>query len=85
LGVARTAWMVAEGLTGLSFATTAIGAVTNVGLNLWLLPTYGPVGAAVATLIAQAVAVSFSTLLFERTRIIFRMQMKALLLGSLFR
>jgi PST family polysaccharide transporter len=77
--------MVAEGLTGLSFATTALGAVVNVVLNLWLLPVYGPVGAAVATFIAQSIAVSFSLLLFERTRPIFRMQMKALLLGSLFR
>jgi PST family polysaccharide transporter len=84
LGVARNAWMVAEGLTGLLFATTAFGAATNIMLNLWLLPTYGPLGAAVATLTAQAVAVSLSTILFQKTRPIFRMQLRALLLGSLF-
>jgi polysaccharide transporter, PST family len=80
LGVARESWMVTEGLMRFSFATTALGAITNVGLNLLLIPGYGPNGAAVATLISQFVAVSFSTLLFPETRVMFRMQLNSLLL-----
>ena len=80
LGVARESWMVTEGLMRFSFATTALGAITNVGLNLLLIPGYGPNGAAIATLISQFVAVSLSTLLFPETRVMFRMQMSSLLL-----
>jgi polysaccharide transporter, PST family len=79
LGVARESWMITEGLMRFSFATTALGAVTNVGLNLLLIPGYGPNGAAIATLVSQFVAVSLSTLLFPETRVMFRMQMSSLL------
>ena len=80
LGVARETWMLGEGLTRLSFATTASGAVINIALNFVLLPRYGAIGAASATLIAQIVAVWLATLFFASTRPMFKMQSRALLL-----
>ena len=80
LGVAREAWLVNEGLTRFSFATAVAGAIINVVLNIVLIPRWGGIAAAWATLAAQAVAVSLSTLLYARTRRIFVMQMKALVL-----
>jgi O-antigen/teichoic acid export membrane protein len=34
----------------------AVALIVNIGLNFWLVPTYGMVGAAIATLIASAVS-----------------------------
>ncbi len=78
LGVARESWMVTEGLIKYSFATTALGAISNIILNFVLIPTRGPEGAALATLISQFIAVSLSTLLFPETRVMFRMQVNSL-------
>lgn len=80
LGVAREAWIVSEGLMPFSLATTIVGAVCNIALNLLLIPRYGAIGAAVATLVAQWAAVSLSTLFFHQTRRVFRMQAKAVVL-----
>ncbi|PSP21731.1 MAG: flippase, partial [Cyanobacteria bacterium SW_5_48_44] len=56
LGVARGKWFVAENLTKFSFITTSLGAVVNVVLNLVLIPSYQGMGAALATVISQAVS-----------------------------
>lgn len=85
LGVAREAWAVTEGLMRFSFATTVAGAITNIVLNVIFIPRWGALASAWATLVAQAVAVSFSTLLYAPTRRIFVMQLKALILRGGFR
>jgi O-antigen/teichoic acid export membrane protein len=64
LGVARSQWLMAENFTRLSFATTSLGAVTNIVLNFLLIPTYGGTGAALATLVSYAVATYISCFLF---------------------
>ena len=56
LGVARGKWLMIENLTIFNFATTALGALTNIILNLWLIPLYQGIGAAIATIISYAVA-----------------------------
>lgn len=56
LGVAFSKHLLAENLTTISFQRTLLGAVSNVLLNLWLIPIYGVVGAAMATLLAQFTA-----------------------------
>ena len=81
LGVVRENWMLAEGHMKLSFATTAIGAVVNTVLNLVLIPRQGALGAAIATLVAQFVAVCLATTFFRPTRPVFLMQLEALTLG----
>jgi O-antigen/teichoic acid export membrane protein len=40
--------------TQLNWVVTGVGAAVNVGLNFWLVPAYGFVGAAIATLAAYA-------------------------------
>jgi O-antigen/teichoic acid export membrane protein len=41
--------------TQLNWVVTGIGAAVNVGLNFWLIPAYGMVGAAISTLAAYIV------------------------------
>lgn len=56
LGVARSKWLMAENFTIFAFATTSLGAVTNVILNYYLIPHYQGIGAAVATVISYGVS-----------------------------
>jgi PST family polysaccharide transporter len=78
MGVASGKWFIAENNQLLSFQRTALGAVLNVGLNLWLIPVYGAVGAALATILSYAVAAFFSDLLQQKTRKMFYMKVSAL-------
>jgi PST family polysaccharide transporter len=82
LGVAAGPWIINEGFGKLQFYRTSLGAVTNVLLNLYLIPKYGGIGAAVATLVSQAVASYLSFAFFKRTRVIFGMMTRALWLGA---
>ena len=83
LGSASSQYLLAEGYTLISFKRTALGAVVNILLNIWLIPIYGGVGSAVATLIAYFTA-AFSILLFQQTRQQGIMMLKSLFLISLF-
>lgn len=80
LGVARGQFLVNEGHTRFYLATTVAGLVVNAALNLVLIPRQGPIGAAVATLAAQAVAAWLSTFCFAPARPTAWMQTKALLI-----
>jgi O-antigen/teichoic acid export membrane protein len=48
--------------TQLNWVVTGIGAAVNVGLNFWLVPAYGMVGAAIATAAAYVVLFAGMTL-----------------------
>lgn len=80
LGLTRSAWTLTEGLMKFNFATTAVGAVVNVVLNLFLINRYGGIGAAIATLIAQVFASYGANALYSPTRKVFINQTKALLM-----
>lgn len=82
LGSASSQYLLAEGYTLISLKRTAIGAVVNILLNLWLIPLYSGVGASIATLIAYFTA-TFSILLFRQTRQQGIMMLKSLFLISL--
>jgi O-antigen/teichoic acid export membrane protein len=41
--------------TQLNWVVTGVGAIVNIGLNFWLVPAYGMVGAAISTLVAYFV------------------------------
>ena len=56
LGVASSKWFIAENLQLYSFYRTLAGLIINITLNYVLIPLYSIYGAAVATLISQAVA-----------------------------
>jgi len=56
LGVAFSKYLTSENLVIKSFYRTAIGAVANVLLNFLLIPLFGILGAAVATLLGQLIS-----------------------------
>jgi PST family polysaccharide transporter len=78
LGVASSQWIIAEGRQVLSLQRSVIGAFVNVALNLWLIPVYGAVGAALATIISYSVAAFFADVIYKETRKIFSMKVRAL-------
>jgi PST family polysaccharide transporter len=82
LGVAQTMWLLNEGLTRVTLVMTAVGAVINVVLNFPLISQFGPLGAAVATLISYGVTVTVVCFFHEPSRPIARMIVKALALRS---
>ncbi len=77
LGEASSKWFLAENRQFMSFQRTLFGAIVNIVLNFLLIPTYGPIGAAVATVAAQfSVGVLFDVLQKE-TRQMFVMKILA--------
>ncbi len=83
LGVASSQYLINENLTKLSFMRTLIGMILNVVLNLILIPLYGIIGSAVATLISYSLIIL--TLAFHNQFALqFKMIMKSLFLITLF-
>jgi PST family polysaccharide transporter len=78
LGVASSKWFIAEGRQVLSLQRTVIGAFVNVALNLLLIPNYGGIGAALATLITQFAAAFLFDITHNVTRSMFFMKLKAM-------
>ncbi|MFO7542426.1 MAG: flippase [Thiobacillus sp.] len=78
LSIASGKWFLVEGLAVLAFKRNLYGALLNVLMNFWLIPTYGAKGAAMATLVSFAVAgylFDFSTSI---TRMTFIQKTKAI-------
>ena len=78
LGSAQEPWNVAEGFVRKMFYRTALGAAINVGLNFLLIPRYGAVGAAWATIVAYAYGAVIGNLFHRDARRIFWLQLKSL-------
>lgn len=78
-GYAAEKWLIAEDRQRFTFYAVALGLALNVGLNVLLIPRYGIVGAAWATLAAQAVSYHLAFGLFRPTRAVLRLQTLALL------
>ena len=70
--------VVHENMTKVSLYRGIAGAVANVLLNIVLIPRFGGIGSAVATLIAQMLASYLMDAFSAPTRHIFRMKTKAL-------
>jgi O-antigen/teichoic acid export membrane protein len=77
-GVSTTYWLLSENLQWISLIRTIAGLVVNLILNLILIPSFGIRGAAIATLISQSIASTFSLLIFSQTRSIFIMQLNSI-------
>jgi PST family polysaccharide transporter len=82
LGVAQAPWDFAEEALKLGFYRTLAGGVSNVLLNLYLIPHYGAMGAAIATVVSYALSSVFGNLFSARTRPIFFMQARSLILAD---
>jgi PST family polysaccharide transporter len=80
MGVAISPWYIAEGLTHLAMYRTLIGAITNIILNIFLLPRYSGLGAAIATVISYSFSDFFSNAIHPKTRKIFILQIQSILM-----
>ncbi|MCP4953672.1 MAG: flippase [Proteobacteria bacterium] len=78
LGVASGKWFLAENRQVLSFQRTALGAAVNVLLNFLLIPNFGYIGAAVSTVISQAMAALLFDAVQPVTRGMFLMKIKSM-------
>jgi len=78
LGLVSSKWFMIENLQKVTFRRTMLGALINVGLNLWLIPKYGPNGAAIATVAAQGSGTLLCDPLRKDTRRLFFMKMASL-------
>jgi polysaccharide transporter, PST family len=78
LGIAQSRWIVSEGLQKFNFYSRLAGLVTNIVLNLALIPLYRELGAAIATVISYAIGNYFFFFLFSATRGNARLMTKAL-------
>lgn len=77
-GIASGRWFLVENLQRYSFYRALAGAFVNVGLNFVLIPKYGASGAAVATVVSQAVASVLLNAVSKKTRPIFFVQMNSM-------
>lgn len=77
LGVASSQWFIAENRQILNFQRTVLGAFLNVGLNLIFIPSFGAIGAAVATVLAQASVGLIYDAFQKETRPMFYMKLKS--------
>ena len=80
LGLIRNTWVTTEGLFRFGSVTTFIGAVLNISLNLVLIPRYGSVGAALATVISYGFSDYLILLLYPPSQKLGWMMTKALAL-----
>lgn len=85
LGVASGAWFNNENLQRYSFYRTVLGLLVNIVLNIVLIPIFGIIGAAVATVIAQSMAGLFFDFCSKKTRISFFMKLSAFFFSGFIR
>jgi PST family polysaccharide transporter len=83
LGVATSPWVANEGLARYRLYCTASGAVLNIYLNYLLIPEYGALGCALATTLSYGFSAWLANALSSKTRKLFYIQTRALLLGIL--
>jgi len=79
LGVAQSPFDLSKNLLKLSLSRTVAGAIINVAMNLYLIPRYSAMGAAVATVVSYSISGVFANAFFEKTRPVFYMQMSSFL------
>jgi O-antigen/teichoic acid export membrane protein len=74
IGVGSSKFFLVENLQKLSFGRTFYGMIVNIILNLILIPSHGIQGAAIATLISQAIAAYLFDIFNKETKKIFFMK-----------
>jgi PST family polysaccharide transporter len=68
-------WLINEGYLHCNMYQTLIGAAVNIALNLILIPTYGIIGAAVASCVGQFASVMLMMAVIPKTRRLFKLQL----------
>lgn len=77
LGVSVGPWFTNAKLLHLTMYQTILGALVNIALNLFLLPIYGVVGAAISTVISYAVSALIFNAFLKQTRPVFMLQIRS--------
>ena len=72
-------WILIENALIFSLVTQGAGAIINIILNYLLIPKYGVIGAAYATIISYSFASFFSLLIYKKTRPVFFMMLNSIL------
>lgn len=85
IGVGFRQLMIIENKMVFLLLTTVLGAITNIALNIWLIPIYSFYGAVVSLVLSQIIAGYLSTLLYPATRKLFYVQTRALFLIDFFK
>lgn len=67
LSVARGQWLIEENMTRFSSISTSLGAISNILLNLALIPVYQGKGAAIATLISYGISSYLCCIIYPPT------------------
>ena len=80
LGVASGSWYLSENLQIMAFGRAFLGAITNIVANIYLIPRYGVIGAAIGTILSQVVAAYFFDAIYPKTRYTFWMKTKSFML-----
>ncbi|TIN80008.1 flippase [Mesorhizobium sp.] len=75
--IAFTRWTIIGGGATFFMLTEGLGALTNVAFNFLLIPHYGSIGAALATLVSYATATYLALVIPRRTRPIFVMMSRS--------
>lgn len=83
MGTTRGIWMVSERLGRYVVIFAAVGAAVNFALNVLLIPQMGVMGAAVATLITEALVSVVLPLCFSKTRPLARLMGAAFIFRGL--
>lgn len=68
LGVARSVWVVPHGQQVFEKYIAVVGVISNIILNLIMIPMWGAAGAAVATLLTQVITNCFCNVIFKPLR-----------------
>jgi len=76
LGVMQAIWILNERKYKLVLIKNLLGAAANISINFLLIPKYGAIGAAMATLIAQSISGFISNIILAPS--IFRRQLNSL-------
>jgi O-antigen/teichoic acid export membrane protein len=83
MGTLFSNWLIAETRFGVSAVRHGLGAVMNIGLNLLLIPHFGGIGAAWATLVSYATAQYLACFTYRPTFETGVMMTSALLTGPI--
>ena len=83
-GVASSRWFIAENLQKYTFYRTLAGCAVNLTLNYLLIPRYGAIGSAWASVISQAAASVFFNAFSKNTRNLYILQIKSISGANLF-
>lgn len=81
MGIASGQYILLTGLQKFVPLRQGLGCILNIGLNIWLIPIMGAVGAAWASLAASALALFFIHLVIPDLRQLFFIQCRSIIFG----